>query len=88
MAIPEHEKCVRRNKLFRHYKKEGVWSAVRAKRRKEGKLKLKKRIRVINNVELAMQRANALKTFKSCKNWTEFMKMMLGKHYRRWGKYE
>ena len=86
MAIPEHSKCVITHKQIRRNKHKGNWCRVRAIRRKNGDIKLKMRIRQMMRVEFEMQKSVIQKKYRM--RYTEFMKTVAGKHYRKWGKYD
>ena len=86
MAIPEHNKCVALHKRLRHNHQNGNWRRFRAIRRKNGEIKLKMRIRQILKIESEMDRS---KIMKECNmRYTDFMKSVVGKHYRKWMKYD
>lgn len=85
MAIPEHSKCVAIHKQIRHNRHKGNWRRVRAIRRKNGEIKLKMRIRQMLKAELEMQRSKIMKKWNM--RYTDFMKSVVGGHYRKWGKY-
>ena len=86
MAIPEHNKCVALHKRLRHDNQKGNWRRVRAIRRKNGKIKLKMRIRQMLKVEFEMQQSKIKKEYGM--GYTEFTKSISGRHYRKWGKYD
>ena len=86
MSIPEHNKCVVLHKYLRRNHHKGNWRKVRAIRRKNGEIKLKMRIRQIHKVEFEMQKSRVKRQFNM--GYTEFMKSVIGKHYRKWGKYD
>lgn len=86
MGIPEHNKCVALCKRLRKQHQKGNWRRVRAIRRKNGDIKIKMRIRQMLKIEFQMERSRTKKKYGM--DYTEFMKMVSGKHYRRWGKYD
>lgn len=86
MAIPEHNKCVALHKHLRHDHQNGNWRRVRAIRRRNGEIKLKMRIRQMMKVELWMEKSKIAKMWNM--RYTDFMKSVVGKHYRKWGKYD
>jgi len=86
MAIPEHNKCVACHKHLRYERQNGNWRRVRAIRRNNGEIKMKMRIRQMLKVEFEMQKSRIME--KCNMRYTEFMKSVVGKHYRKWGKYD
>lgn len=86
MAIPEHNKCVALHKHLRHDHQNGNWRRVRAIRRKNGKIKLKMRIRQMLKVELWMEKSRIREQYEV--SYWAFNILTLGEHYRRWGKYD
>ena len=87
MAIPEHDKCVRMRKRIRYKHHYGVWRAIRYRRRKSGKIKPRERVRTKVRVEAMLSKAKLLK-ITGASSYTELYKVILGPHYRRWGKYD
>ena len=81
MGIPEHDKCVKCHKWIRHNRQRGNWRKVRKIRRANGDMKPKERIRQMLKVEYLMQESRH-------KNHKDFMKDVMGQHYRRYGKYD
>ena len=86
MSIPEHNKYVALHKRLRHNHQNDNWRRVRAIRRKNGEIKLKMRIRQMLKVELWMEKSRIKKQYGV--KYTEFMKSVVGRHYRKWGKYD
>lgn len=86
MAIPEHNKCVALHKRLRYVHQNGNWRRVRAIRRKNGEIKLKMRIRQMLKVELWMEKSKIKKKYGM--GYNEFMKSVVGRYYRKWGKYD
>jgi hypothetical protein len=86
MAIPEHSKCVAINKRLRHNHQNGNWCRVRVIRRKNGEIKLKMRIRQMLKAELEMEKSKIMKKWNM--KYTDYMKSVVGKYYRKWGKYD
>ena len=81
MGIPEHDKCVKCHKRIRESLQHGNWRKVRKIRIANGKLKLKQRIREIMKIEFLMDR-------RKHESYADFMKSIMGKKYRRYGKYD
>lgn len=86
MAIPEHSKCVTCHKRDRDANRNGNWRRVRQLRRKQGKLKPKARIRQIIDIQFEMEKSRIKKMHGV--SYTDFMKAVIGKYYKKWGKYE
>lgn len=86
MAIPEHNKCVALHKHLRRDHQKGNWRRVRAIRRRNGEIKPKMRIRRMLKVELAMERSRIIRQYQI--SYTAFNKIIRGKHYKRYRKYD
>ena len=86
MAIPEHNKCVALHKYLRHNHHKGNWRKVRAIRRKNGKIKLKMRIRQMLKVGFWMEKSRIREQYEV--SYRAFNIIIRGEHYRKWGKYD
>lgn len=79
MGIPEHDKCVKMWKDIRRSNHE--W-------KKKKRPKKRKRIRELLRAERMMHDSILREQFKG-RSYMEIMRdILLGKHYRRWGKYD
>ncbi len=86
MGIPEHKKCVALSKNMRRTHQTGNWRNVRHIRRKKGEIKHKIRIRQMLKVEFEMEKSRIRKRYSM--GYINFMKIIRGKYYRKWRKYD